>query len=237
MIKIKTNKNDSPEPSKENREKHALQLGLHYLSFKPRTKHEVNMYLRRKGHDDIIIDKALEKLSYYKYIDDRQYATDYISNAIRAQKKSASIVKMELKKKGIPSEIIEDCIPVFSHDINLEIAKGISNNYFFRKSNLPYKQLKNKLSQFLARKGFTLGVINSCLNYLDENKEIQSIVASNTKHHLSQATKLAEKYLSKYSRKENDPYLLKQKIKHMLYRKGYSKNTINLAVENILNKG
>lgn len=233
---MKVDKSNLLKLIKENNEKHAFQLGIYYLSFKPRTKYEISTYLIKKGYEDAVINKVLEKLSYYKYIDDKQYTISYISNAIEAKKKSANTVKSELVKKGISLEIIEDCIFVFSYDINLEIAKKISSKYFYQKSNLPYKQLKNKLSQLLIRKGFTWEIINDCLKYLEQDKDVQSTIASNKEQYLLQAIKLAKKYFSKYSKKEDNPYLLQQKIKHALYRNGYNMDIINFAVENILNK-
>ncbi|MCK9268648.1 MAG: RecX family transcriptional regulator [Alkaliphilus sp.] len=227
---------DLSETIKENSEESAFRLATYYLSFKSRTEHEIKTYLAKKGYEDTTVDKVLEKLSYYGFTDDRQYAINYIANAIEAKKKSADTVKLELMKRGISSEIIEDCIPVFSYDINLETAKRIGKKYFYRKSNLPYKQLKNKLSQLLAQRRFTREIIDDCLNYLDRDEQIQSIVISNQEQYQSQAVKLAEEYFFRYTRKENNPYLLRQKIKHALYRKGYDMDIINSAVEEILNK-
>ena len=227
---------DQSKIIKENDEKPAFRLATYYLSFKPRTEHEIRTYLMKKGHRDEIIDKVLEKLSYYKYIDDRQYTISYIADAIEAKKKSAGTIKLELMKRGIASETIEGCIPMFSYDINLEIAKKIGKKYFYRKSDLPYKQLKNKLSQLLARKRFTREIIDNCLNYLDRDKEIQSIVISNREQYQSQAIKLAREYFFRYSKKEGNPYLLQQKIKHALYRRGYDMDIIDFAVEDILDR-
>lgn len=229
-------KKNLSEPIEKDREEQAFQLGVYYLSLRPRTEYEMRKYLIKKGYEDAVIDKILKKLSYYKYIDDRQYTINYVSGAIKAQKKSAYGVRLELIKKGIPSEIIENYIPMFSYDIDLKIAKKISTEYFYQKSDLPYRQLKNKLYQLLTRKGFAPEIINNCLNYLEHDKNIQSIVASNKGQHLLQATKLAKKYFSKYNKKEDNPYLLQQKVKHALYRKGYSMDVINLAVENISDK-
>jgi len=230
------NMDDLSETIKENSEESAFRLATYYLSFKSRTEHEIKTYLAKKGYEDTTVDKVLEKLSYYGFTDDRQYAINYIANAIEAKKKSADTVKLELMKRGISSEIIEDCIPVFSYDINLETAKRIGKKYFYRKSNLPYKQLKNKLSQLLAQRRFTREIIDDCLNYLDRDEQIQSIVISNQEQYQSQAVKLAEEYFFRYTRKENNPYLLRQKIKHALYRRGYDMDIINSAVEEILNK-
>lgn len=228
---MELNKNN--KPIKNNTEEYAFQLGVYYLSLRPRTEHEVSKYLAEKGYTDAVIDRVLKKLSHYKYIDDEQYTTNYISRAVEAQKKSAYAVKLELTKKGVPPEIIENCIPLFSYDIDLKVAKKISTEYFYRKSDLPYRQLENKLSQLLSRKGFPPGIIDDCLNHLEQDKNIQSTVASNKEQYLLQATKLAEKYFLEYGKKENNPYLLQQKIKHALYRKGYGIDIINLAVENI----
>ncbi len=230
------NMDDSSEIIKENKENSAFQLATYYLSFKSRTEHEIRAYLKKKGYEGATIDRVLEKLTYYGFTGDRQYAINYIANAIEAKNKSAATVELELMRRGISSDIIKSCIPVFSYDINLETAKRIGKKYFYRKSNLPYKQLKNKLSQLLAQKRFAREIIDDCLNYLDQDEEIQLIVISNREQYKSQAVKLAEEYFSKYIRKEDNPYLLQQKIKHALYRKGYDMDIINSAVEEILNK-
>lgn len=234
---MKIDKNKLLKLIEENNEKHALQFSLHYLSFKSRTAYEISTYLTKKGYKDIVIDRVLEKLLHYGYIDDKQYATDYVLDAIKTKKKGANIVKSELARRGISPEIIEDSISIFSYDTNLEIAKQISSKYFYQKSNLPYKQLKNRLFQLLLRRGFTTEIANACLNYLDQDKKIQSVVASNKEQYVLQAEKLAERYFSKYSKKESNPYLLQQKVKYALYRKGYSTEIINFAIKDKFNKG
>lgn len=230
------NIDDSSKIIKENKEKSGFRLATYYLSFKPRTEYEIRTYLVKKGYGDATIDRVLEKLSHYKFIDDRQYTVSYIADAMESKKKSVGIVELELMKKGIPQEIIESCIPVFSYDINLEIAKKIGKKYFYRKSDLPYKQLKNKLSQLLAQKRFTWEIIDDCLSYLDQDEKVQSVVVSNREKYQSQAVKLAEEYLSRYRRKEDNPYLLRQKVKHALYRRGYGMDIINSAVEEVLDR-
>jgi len=217
----------------ENNEKNAFQLAIYYLSFKPRTSHEIATYLFKKEYEDKTISKILEKLVYYKYIDDRQYTKTYIYNAIESKKKSINTIKSELVKRGISIEIIEELIILFSSDINLNIAKEISNKYFFQKSSLPFNQLKNKLSQLLIRKGFTWEIITECLNDLNQNSEVQLTIDSNEEEYKAQAIKLAKKHFDKYTKKEDNFYLLEKKVKHALYQKGYDMNVIDFAFESI----
>lgn len=218
---------------KESNEKNAFQLAIYYLSFRPRTQHEITTYLLGKEYDEKIINNVLEKLIHYKYIDDRQYTISYISNSIEGRKKSINTVKSELIKRGVSIEIIDELITLFSPKINLDIAKEISHKYFYQKSNLPFNQLKNKLSQLLIRKGFTWEVISECLNDLDQNSEVQLTIDSNNEKYQLQAVKLAEKYFSKYNKKEKNPYLLDKKVKYSLYQKGYDMDIIDFAIESI----
>lgn len=234
---MEIDKNNLLKIVNENNEKRAFQLAIYYLSFKPRTNHEINRYLIKKGYEDATVNKILEKLSYYKYTDDKQYTISYISNAIEAKKKGVNSIKSELIKKGISLDIIEDCITVFSYDINLEIAKKITNKYFNQKSNLPFKQIKDKLSQLLFRRGFSWDIISDCLTHLEKDEETQSIVISNRNKYLQQAIKLAENYFLKYSKKEDNSYLIEQKVKQGLYRRGYDMDIINSSIESIKNKG
>jgi len=217
----------------ESNEKKAFQLAIHYLSFRPRTYNEVTEYLLKKEYDNAIINKVLDKLIYYKYIDDKQYTKSYILNAIEGRRKSVNTIKLELTKKGISQEIIEEYSALFSTDINLDIAKEISNKYFTQKSNLPFNQLKNKLSQLLARKGFSWEIINECLDDLNNNTQVQLTIDSNLEQYQSQTIKLAKKYFSKYTKKEDNPYILEKKVKHALYQKGYDMDIIDFAFESI----
>lgn len=217
----------------ETNKKHSFEMSLHYLSFKPRTKQEVIDYLLKKGFENDIINNTLEKLILYKFIDDKKYAINFINNAIREKKKSSNLVKTDLIKKGIDIKIVEESISIFSYNINLDIANEISNKYFNKKQNLPFKQFKDKLSQLLLRKGFSWEIVNNCIANLENNDEVQSIVDSNKEEFEIQAIKLANKYFSKYSKKESNPYLLEKKVKHALYRKGYEIDIINTAFNNI----
>lgn len=228
-------KEDLQEIIELSKEKRAFQIALNYLSFKPRTRQEVSTYLLGKEYEDHIVSKALDKLSYYKFLDDEQYAVNYISNAMAERKKSIQRVKSDLTQKGVALDIIEDKISMFPAQVDLEVAKEISRKYFQQKSDLPYKQLKNKLSQTLLRKGYTWDVIHQCLSYLDENMEVQSLIEANRAEYESQAIKLAEKYFAKYRKKEDNPYILEQKVKSALFQKGFEMDIIHHAFEAVKN--
>lgn len=218
----------------EDENQRAFQAGLHYLSYKPRTNYEMRNYLIKKGYKDSTVEGTLEKLLHYKYIDDHQYAKSYIINSMETKKKSSEIIRLDLIKRGIPSEIIHEYISIFTHEKNLEIAREISNEYFYRKSDLPFKQLKNKLTQLLVRRGFSWEIINNCLNFLEEDVNVQLTLKLNENKQKSQVLELAERYFTRYGKNENNDYILTQKVKQALYRRGYDMDMINTVVNDLL---
>lgn len=232
-VGLEIDKNQMIKIIDDSNEKHAFQISLYYLSFKPRTKQEVIDYLVKKEFEEKTIDKTLEKLISYRFIDDKQYAINFISSKIRQKNKSSTIVKNDLIKKGISVDMVDDAISIFSYDIDLDIAKKISEKYFNRNHNLPFNQVKDKLCNMLFRKGFSWEIINNCISDLENNDEVKSIIDSNKEEYIIQARKLAQKYFSKYRKKEDNQYLLEKKVKSALYRKGYDKDIIAIAFENI----
>lgn len=218
----------------QSKEEFAFRLALNYLSFKSRTSFEISAYLLKKEYEEKIVEKVIGKLKYYQYVDDNQYVLNYIKAAITEGKKGKDRVQSDLINKKISQDIIEYHMHLFSYETNLQIAKELSNKYFKQNAHLPFNQIKNKLSQFLMRKGFNWEIINTCLNTLEQDAEVQSHIDSNRELYLKEAIKLGSKYFSKYKTKETNPYLLERKVKVHLYQKGYDKDIINLAFADII---
>ena len=205
----------------QSKEEFAFRLALNYLSFKSRTSFEIYTYLLKKEYEEKIIEKVIEKLKYYRYVDDNQYVLNYIKTALAEGKKGKDRVQSDLINKKIPQDMIESHMHLFSCETNLEIAKELSNKYFKQNAHLPFNQFKNKLSQFLMRKGFNWEIINTCLNILEQDSEVQSHIDSNKELYVKEAIKLGNKYFVKYKAKETNPYLVEHKVKSHLYQKGY----------------
>lgn len=72
---------------------------------KDMTAHELTEKLRKSLNDEISIDAALAFMTDMGYINDMNYARDYISS--KKQRKSFAIMKLELRNKGISEVVIE----------------------------------------------------------------------------------------------------------------------------------
>ena len=73
---------DTSEPPEESLRK-AKEAALRYLSFRARTRQEVEGRLREKGFDENTIRSAIERLKELRLIDDAEFAREWIRSRQR----------------------------------------------------------------------------------------------------------------------------------------------------------
>ncbi|MDE6401733.1 MAG: RecX family transcriptional regulator [Clostridiales bacterium] len=136
----------------------AFERAVGYLGLAPRARKEIARYLKDKGYDDEIIDETLNKLDAYHYIDDYGYAQSYIKS--KSKKYGAFRISAELRKKGVPSDIIDELLDDGGDDNIKEIARKYLNSH--------KSADKQKLKRFLAGRGFSWDGISSAVSALSQ---------------------------------------------------------------------
>src|SRR5690554_1602431 len=66
------------EVLKEEEQNKANNYAINLLSYRARSKKEIEDRLKGKGYEDIIIEKTIEFLKAYKLLNDKSFAKDYI---------------------------------------------------------------------------------------------------------------------------------------------------------------
>ena len=134
------------------------QRALEWVLSRPRSKKETRDYLQKKIYekklDKNYIDSVIEKLVDKKYIDDTKFAEWYVQNRFVKKGVSRKRLKMELMKKGVGKEIIEEAIG--GRDDEEEIKKIIA-----RKRG---KYDDEKLISYLCRQGFSYQQVQSLVS-------------------------------------------------------------------------
>lgn len=102
----------------------SYQLALRYLARRPKTIREMKAYLEKKKVSSSEIDQIIQRLTELGYLDDREFARQYIDNRIRFKPKSTYALGYELRQKGICPDIAEE---VLSRLDNLELAVKAAN--------------------------------------------------------------------------------------------------------------
>jgi regulatory protein len=143
-----------------------LNSALHFLSFRGRSEKEVKDKLIQKNAPIEVIEKIISTLKQKRFLNDEQFAKDWVHSRSTYRLKSKRIIKMELQKKGIGPEIIEKTLNQNDDEefSDSQQVKKILEKRLSRYKGLPKNILYQKLGGFLARRGFDWDTIKKSID-------------------------------------------------------------------------
>src|SRR3989344_9126843 len=134
---------------------------LRFLSYRPRSEKELRDKLKKKKTSGEIINKIILRLKENNFINDEEFVKWWIEQRTTFKPRSLRLIKMELKQKGIDAELIDSVIQnsEFRIQNDLELAKKLIEKKKEKWRNLTREKKFQKLSRFLASKGFNYDII------------------------------------------------------------------------------
>lgn len=137
---------------------------------KSKLSSQTTVYQKPKKPTPLISDQGIKqiiaKLTEYKYLDDANFAKYYVENRFQKKGISQRRLRLELTKKGIASNIIDQVL--FGSDCSRsdsdEIKKVIT-----KKRRLGYSD--QKLIQYLVRQGFDYELAKDSVSKLSSDLE------------------------------------------------------------------
>jgi regulatory protein len=140
------------------------------LTYRPRSKAEVEAKLRDKEFNDAIIGAVLADLERLGYVNDRKFAHDWTRSRIRLRGFGGRRIGLELKNKGIGQEMIREVFAeVFSDETESETAKRVVEKRLNTMKALDRETRRRRLAGFLERKGFSFEIIRTVLRDTDKS--------------------------------------------------------------------
>ena len=153
---------------------------LYFLSPRPRSEKEIREKLQKKprGKKAVeinleIIEEVINKLKAQNLINDTEFAQWWIEQRTVFRPKGIRVIKMELRQKGISEDIIKATInpsallragsSQLTVSNEIDRAKKLVKKRIDRYKNLPKQEIYQKLSQFLAYRGFDYDIISDVL--------------------------------------------------------------------------
>lgn len=141
---------------------------LRFLAFRQRSEREIKDYLKKKGGEVKIINKVVKKLKKQKLINDRSFTEWWIEQRSCFRPKGRQALYFELIKKGIKKEIIEDVL--FSIKDELSLAQKAAQKKEKIMKKLEPFEFRQKMTAFLARRGFNWETIKKVLEELEKKR-------------------------------------------------------------------
>lgn len=134
---------------------------LRFISFRNRSEAEVVNFLKRKRIDPQEITSTLTKLKDLLFVDDAKFASWWQESRDHSHPIGASLIKQELRQKGVAPEIINQTINA-DHKTEVKRAQNaLAKKRQFAALNDP--KLVQTAQNFLTRRGFSWEVISTVI--------------------------------------------------------------------------
>jgi regulatory protein len=136
----------------------AIEKALFILKFMDRCEQELRTKLSREEYPDDIIDRVIEYVKHYGYLNDERFASAFVKS--RKNRKSKMMIRNELQQKGISKDIIQIVFEAEYEAEDMEDAEMIAIRKAIAKKTRDPQGLsaeeKQKLIASLYRKGFDI---------------------------------------------------------------------------------
>ena len=129
------------------------QKALHFLSYRPRSSTEVRQNLSKRGISESLIEEILNRLKSTGLVNDEAFAWAWVENRNTFRPRGKPALRMELRRKGLDDETIQSVLDAQGNEAAL--AFTTARKYARRLIGLEWPEFRQKLSGFLARRGFS----------------------------------------------------------------------------------
>lgn len=140
----------------------ALRDAVRFLSYRPRSRAELEQHLRQHGQDEETVQEVLGRLLEAGLVDDRAFARSWVEMRQASRPRGREGLRAELRLKGVPAQLIEEVLAEAlggeeETALALELARtrapflsGLERPAFFR-----------RLRAYLLRRGFSLSTADA----------------------------------------------------------------------------
>ena len=140
----------------EDSRERAMQQALLFLSYRARSENEIRKNLSKHEIPDAVIEETIERLRREGFADDKKFASAWVENRSTFRPRGRRALALELRQKGIDDHTIESALEGID-DEALAYEAGQKKARKLRVQE--WTEFRKKMSEFLARRGFSYSVI------------------------------------------------------------------------------
>ena len=215
-------------------------LALHFLEKSFKSTKQVVDKLSAKEFDIKTIDRVMEFLKQYGFIDDKRFVELFIKEKIKSTGENK--IKFTLLKKGLPEELIKAELNKITSEQQLEIALQLGEKKIriLSKSENDTKKLYKKTADYLARSGYNFEIINEVLDKIiksDDSEEPKKNTSSEATYEedYDKLHELASKRYNILIKSESQKIKLYKKLGDYLLRRGFQWEQIKKVLGDLIN--
>lgn len=142
----------------------AKNCAYRYLSYRPRSRAEVERKLVEKHFPREIIHTVLVDLDRLGYVNDPDFARQWARSRVRLRGFGRRRIEHELTGKGVSGDIISEALDgVFDDSSETDIARREAEKKLKTLGRFEPEARRRRLAGFLERKGFSSDIIGTIL--------------------------------------------------------------------------
>jgi regulatory protein len=142
---------------RESRLEDAYSRCLHLLARRPRSRAEIERYLRKRKLADPEAGAVLDRLTERGWLDDRKFARAWVENRQEFRPRSVRALQSELRRFGIPEDDSREAVgEIADGDAALSAARKKAPRLLRLAAGRgrPRREFEQKMTAFLASRGF-----------------------------------------------------------------------------------
>lgn len=140
----------------EDARERAFQQAMLFLSYRARSESEIRQNLRKHEIPETVVEHTIERLRQNGLANDTQFAQAWVENRSTFRPRSRRMMSMELRQKGLDDEAVKSATENVDDEA---LAYEAAQKRAPRWKGLEWNEFRKKLSDFLARRGFSYSVI------------------------------------------------------------------------------
>jgi len=144
-----------------------LEKILKFATLRLRSEREVRGWLKRKKVHESLHKDLFDRLNHLDLVDDRKFTEWWVGQRLEFSPRAKRIIDYELRAKGIKKEVIDEVLSEVKVDEE-GVAKTLLEKKSYRWKKIPKLERKKKMTEFLARKGFSWEIIVRAIDHFKD---------------------------------------------------------------------
>ena len=154
---------------KQDADEAAYQQALKFLNYRQRSQTEVRKNLQAHEVPEQTISSVLERLQANGLLNDHSFAQNWVENRSEFHPRGKRALVMELRQRGLDDEAIDQAVETIDEE---QLAYQAALKQMRKLDSEDWQEFRNKLTNFLLRRGFNYGIINPVVHKVWE--EVQA---------------------------------------------------------------
>lgn len=141
----------------------ARSIVLRLLTMRARTRQELAEALRQRNVPPEVAETVLDRMTDVGLIDDDAFARSWVTSRQERRHLSKSVLRRELRDKGVEAELIDDAVAEVSGEDERAAARVLAEKKLRSMRGLDVRVQQRRLAGALGRRGFSADVVGSIL--------------------------------------------------------------------------